>query len=157
MLMTMSGLSIRAATPDDAAAISVLVQDAVRLGNAVVYPPDIIERICANFSLGNVLQKMAQREVFVGEVEARIADTVSLRGDKLYSLFVAPDRQGLGIGRHLVAHLETHAICKGVRALRLSAALSARPFYERLGYRMLTFEPRDDGSTWLMVKSIIQP
>ena len=46
---------------------------------------------------------------------------------------------------------------KGIRVLRLSAALSARPFYERLGYRMLTFEPRDDGSTWLMSKSLIQP
>ncbi len=152
----MSGIAIRAATPDDAAAISALVQRAVRLGNATAYPPEIIERICANFSRENVLRRMAEREVFVAEVEGRIAGTVSLRGDKLYSLFVAADRQGLGVGRHLVEHIEAIAAGKGVRELRLSAALSARPFYERLGYRLVTFELRDDGSTWLMSKSMVQ-
>jgi putative acetyltransferase len=157
MLAPMPALSIRAATADDAAAISALVQQSVRLGNADAYPPPIIDLICANFSPAKVLQRMAEREVFVGEVEGQVAATVSLRGDKLYSLFVAPGRQGTGVGRRLVEHIEAAAARRGVRELRLSAALSARPFYERLGYRLVTFEPRDDGSTWLMSKSLIQP
>jgi len=153
----MPGVAIRAATAADAAAISDVVQQSVRQGNADAYPPPVIELICANFSPGKVLERMAEREVFVGEVDGQVIATVSLRGGKLYSLFVAPDRQGLGIGRQLVEHIETAAARKGVRELRLSAALSARPFYERLGYRLVTFEPRDDGSTWLMSKNMIQP
>ena len=157
MLPAMPGIPIRAATADDAAAISALVHQSVRQGNADAYPPEIIDVICANFSPEKVLRRMAEREVFVGEVDGQVAATVSLRGDKLYSLFVAPGRQGLGLGRQLVEHIEATAARRGVRALRLSAALSARPFYERLGYRLVTFEPRDDGSTWLMTKSLMQP
>ncbi|HKU94573.1 MAG TPA: GNAT family N-acetyltransferase [Vineibacter sp.] len=150
----MARIPIRPATPADAETISTLIQQAVRRGNAADYEPEIIDRICANFSRGMIVRRMAEREVFVGEVDGQIAGTVSLRGDKLYSLFVAVDRHGQGIGRHLVNHLEAHALGRGVGALRLSAALGARLFYERLGYRALAFEPRDDGSTWLMFKEL---
>ena len=147
-------IPIRAATSDDAVAISALIQQAVRHGNAADYEPEIIDRICANFSPAMVSRRMAEREVFIGEVDGRIAGTVSLRDDKLYSLFVAVERHGQGIGRCLVDHLEARAMGRGVRTLRLSAALGARSFYERLGYRVLAYEPRDDGSTWLMVKDL---
>jgi len=153
----MPRIPIRQATPADAATISALIQQAVRHGNAADYEPEIIDRICANFSRAMVVRRMSEREVFVGEVDGQIAGTVSLRGDKLYSLFVAVERHGQGIGRHLVDHLEARALAKGVHALRLSAALGARPFYERLGYRVLAFEPRDDGSTWLMLKDLDAP
>jgi hypothetical protein len=36
--------------------------------------------------------------------------------------------------------------------LRVSSSLTARPFYEKLGYRLLAFEPRQDGSTFSMSK-----
>ena len=41
------------------------------------------------------------------------------------------------------------------RSLQLSASITARPFYERLGYETIEFEERvDDGSTWLMQQGV---
>src|SRR5262245_20696374 len=99
----MRGIAIRPATTDDVTAISTLVRQAVRTAGA--YPPDVIARSCANFSPENVLLRLTEREVFVGEIDGRVVGTVSLRGDKLYSLFVAPDQQGKGVGRDFVAHV----------------------------------------------------
>ncbi len=145
---------IRLATPDDIPAMSRLIQRAIRQRNAPDYTPEIVERSCANFAEERLLPRLAEREVFVAAVEGRPVGTVSfaLANGKLYSLFIDPgfDRQGLGT--RLVAFIEAHAVARGIAELRLSAALSARPFYERLGYRAAAFEERPDGSTWLMLK-----
>lgn len=155
----MTAPAIRAATPDDAAALSALIWDCVRTSNAADYDAATIDAICANFTPDKVLEKMAVRDVFAAHAGDRLVGTVSLGNvdagsGKLHSLFVDPARQRGGIGRMLTLHLERHAIGRGLRELRLSSSLTARPFYVRLGYRALEFEPRPDGATWLMVKSL---
>jgi putative acetyltransferase len=62
--------------------------------------------------------------------------------------------QGKGIGARLVAHLEAHARETGVVELLLSSSITARGFYERLGYRLIRFDEREDGSTFLMSKML---
>jgi putative acetyltransferase len=81
--------------------------------------------------------------------------TIGLGGDKLRSLFVEPGLHGKGVGARLVAHLEAHARKAGVAELHLSSSITARGFYERLGYRLIRFEEREDGSTFLMSKTLI--
>ena len=60
------------------------------------------------------------------------------------------------IGAQLVAHLEAHALRAGVKELRLSSSLTARGFYERLGYHTIRLEERVDGSTYLMRKTLAE-
>lgn len=150
----MTGLTIRAAIPADAPALSGLIQRAVRTTNAPDYTSEIIDLICANFTPERVIQKMAEREVFAGVCDNAIAGTVSLGGGKLHSLFVDPHIQRRGIGVRLVDHLEKHAAANGHRELWLSSSITARRFYERLGYQLRKFEERRDGSTFLMSKTI---
>jgi GNAT superfamily N-acetyltransferase len=154
-LFEMTIYDIRAATTDDATALSALIQGTVRASNSRDYSPATIELICANFTRDKILSKMAQRDVFVAVHLSEIAGTISLGSGKLHSMFVEPKRQGQGIGRRLVSHLETHAVNSGLSSLQLSSSITAKPFYEKLGYQLVRFEDRPDGSTFLMRKSLV--
>ncbi len=148
----MEDLVIRAACLDDAAAISTLVQRTVRISNGKDYPANSIELIVANFAADKVGERMAERDVFVCQQGDRVVGTIALGGDRLRTLFVDPDLQHTGIGARLVDHLEAHARKGGVRELTLSSSLTARGFYERMGYRLIALEEHDGVSTFLMGK-----
>ena len=51
------------------------------------------------------------------------------------AIFVALDRQGQGIGRALMAAIETQAAALGADRLTVRAAVNARGFYQNLGYQ----------------------
>ena len=147
------------ATPADAPALGALVQRAIRTSNSADYEPAIIEAMCANFEPDKVLERMAVRDVFAAVHDDHIIGTVSfsLPRAKLYSLFIEPRIQRGGIGQRLVRHIEQHAAGLGCTSLQLSASITAKSFYERLGYETITFEVRtntNDGSTWLMRKAL---
>src|SRR5262249_39633860 len=138
-----------------AEALSTLIQAAVRTSNSRDYNQATIELICANFTRDKIIEKMAQRDVFLAMSDRGILGTVSLGNGKLHSMFVEPRHQGQGVGRSLVEYLERHAILSGLFDLRLSSSITARPFYEKLGYELVQFEERLDGSTYLMSKSLV--
>lgn len=50
-------------------------------------------------------------------------------------LFVHKDRQGQGIGAQIVQALETRALSRGIYRFWAYASLTARPFFEKMGYR----------------------
>lgn len=151
----MDAPTIRRADAADAEFLSALIQRTVLVSNAADYDAATIAAICQNFTPALVLEKMATRDVFVAHsIDGDMCGTISLGNGKLHSLFVDPDRQREGIGRRLVVHLEQHARHGGLRELHLSSSLTARPFYARLGYQDIRFEPRPDGSTWLMMKAL---
>lgn len=100
-----------------------------------------------------VAARMADRDCFVAVENGRLVGTVSLGGDRLRQMFVEPDRQKGGLGRRLVGHLEAHARALGIAELELSSSLTARGFYERLGYRMIAYQPQGV-PTWLMSKRL---
>jgi GNAT superfamily N-acetyltransferase len=155
--MNMIDLQIRMATPADAPALGALVQRAIRTSNSADYEAAIIDMMCANFEPDKVLERMSARDVFAAVHDSAIIGTVSfsLSRAKLYSLFIDPRAQRGGIGQRLVRHIEQHATGLGCTTLQLSASITARPFYERLGYETITFEERvNDGSTWLMRKGL---
>jgi putative acetyltransferase len=155
--MDMIDLQIRMATLADAPALGALVQRAIRTSNSADYEPAIIEAMCANFAPDKVVERMAVRDVFAAFHDSDIIGTVSfsLPRTKLYSLFIDPRAQRGGIGQRLVRHIEHHARGLGCSTLQLSASITARSFYERLGYETITFEERvNDGSTWLMRKAL---
>jgi GNAT superfamily N-acetyltransferase len=150
----MDALTIRPASVADVAALSDLIRRTVRLSNAGDYAAPVVELIAANHAPGKVAQRLVERDVFVCLDGPRIIGTIGLGRDKLRSLFVEPGLQGKGIGARLVAHLEAHARAAGVVELRLASSITARGFYQRLGYRLIRFDERADGSTFLMSKTL---
>ena len=71
-------------------------------------------------------------ENFIFEEEGQLAGFISLVGERVCALFVAPEMQGRGIGRALLEHAK---ILKGRLSLRVyrenERALS---FYEKCGF-----------------------
>jgi GNAT superfamily N-acetyltransferase len=152
--MALASFVIRAATLDDALAISELCVRTIRAINARDYPPDVIEQTCANFSTERVRRKMLERQVYCAESDAMLFGTVAFGGGKLHSLFVAPEVQRCGVGRELARHVEMIGIDLGLDELQVHSSITAHEFYLMLGYSTLGFEERADGSTFLMVKRL---
>jgi len=71
--------------------------------------------------------------------------TGSLRADEVSGVFVAPERQGEGLGGLVMDALEEAALRAGQCSTRLSVSLPSRRFYERRGYRILEARSIDVG------------
>src|SRR5688572_1072205 len=93
---------VRAATVDDAPAVSSVILEALRQSNAKDYSPEVIKRIEASFSPSALLNLFERREVFVALHDQRIVGTASLDGHAVRTMFVTPDVQRQGIGRRLM-------------------------------------------------------
>lgn len=80
------------------------------------------------------------KQIHIVALEAgEILGTVLLKGladgvIKLRQMAVAPGLQGSGCGRRLVFFAEETAVSRGFRAIELNVRVSARGFYEKLGY-----------------------
>lgn len=146
--------AIRQARKADADAISDVIVQALRLSNAADYPPQVIERVAANFDAAGVRALMASREVFVALDGARVVATASLAGDVVRSVFVLPGRQGHGLGKALMTHVEDVARAAGVQQLRVPASLTAVPFYKALGYAVVREVVDGDERTLVMARQL---
>ncbi len=152
----MTDIVVRAAKKSaDAEAIGSLIRRTVQETNSADYPPEIIQMICLDFSVERVRADMARRDVFVAMCDGNMAGTISLGDNKLHALFVTPGFQRRGIATRLVAHIEMLARMKNLEVLMLSSSITARPLYETLGYQIVIFEERNNGSTWLMRKTLV--
>ena len=58
----------------------------------------------------------------------------SFKHDEVMGLFVVTEASGVGLGTRLLEHAETVMRNRGEVSFRLTAALSALPFYQRRGY-----------------------
>lgn len=149
----MSFPAIRRAMPDDTVALAALIERTILASNVADYDPAAIGSLLQAMAPVHIAERMVSRDCFVAVDDGVFVGTISLGGDRLHQMFVAPERQKGGLGRRLVAHLEGHARARGVADLRLHSSLTARGFYERLGYRMVSYQPQGV-PTWLMIKRL---
>jgi len=146
--------AIRQAREADADAISDVIVQALRLSNAADYPPQVIERVAANFDAASVRRLMASREMFVALDGARVVATAGLAGDVVRSVFVLPELQGRGVGKALMRYVEGVAQAAAVQCLRVPASLTAVPFYSALGYAVVREVVDGDECTFVMVREL---
>jgi len=125
---------IRTAIPEDAAAISHIIVAALRESNARDYSSAVIEQVALSFSPPAIVRFLTQRQMFVATVDDHIVATASLDRDTVRSVFVDPSCQGKGIGRMLMAHIESVARHDGIDLLRVPSSVTAERFYSALGY-----------------------
>ncbi len=60
---------------------------------------------------------------------------IDLGSGKIDGVFVLPSSMSKGIGRQLLAHLESMASAAGLNEVVLDATLNAAPFYRKCGYK----------------------
>lgn len=89
------------------------------------------------------LQKWGQRfldqHTLIAEVNGQIAGFANLdeAGLNIDMVYTHKDFQGQGVATALVGSLEAQAHENGAIAINLAASITARPFFERRGYRYI--------------------
>jgi GNAT superfamily N-acetyltransferase len=130
-----AGRKIRRVRASDLPQISALIRNTLLVTNLRDYTLETIRALMSTFSTEAVRSLARRREMFVCEESGRLAGVLGLEGGEVFTFFVAPDRQGSGVGRALLGYVEELARERQVPSLRVSASLTAIGFYERLGYR----------------------
>lgn len=128
---------LRQFTPEDADLLSRLIIRNLRRVNIRDYSAEAVEALVPFFTPERLIENSKHQYTIVCTRGAELVGTASLDGDRVRTVFVAVDMHGRGIGRTLMAEIETHARENGVSRLYLHAGLSAQGFYERLGYDVI--------------------
>ncbi|MHC2479502.1 GNAT superfamily N-acetyltransferase [Rhizobium leguminosarum] len=74
-------------------------------------------------------------------------------------MFVHPEFQGLGIASHLLSRVEGEALKLGFSRIYTEASRTARPFFERKGFRVITkqiVEKRGQGLENFLMEKLYQ-
>lgn len=146
--------TIRPALEDDADHISGVILRALRETNAKDYTDEIIERVERSFSPGAVRQLIGKRTVFVAAIGSRIVGTASLDGSVIRTVFVAPDVQGRGVGKRLMAEVERTARERNIPSLTVPSSVTAETFYARLGFSAVRDSYYGNERTIIMERSL---
>jgi len=128
---------IRRARPDDGSAIEAIHAAAVRAGYRACYAPADVDAWIAGMATWRVGVDPARRDVLVAEEGGRIAGFAALdaTAGEVTAVYVDPAAWRRGVGRGLLAAVETIARLRGVAPASLDASLNAVAFYEAAGWR----------------------
>jgi putative acetyltransferase len=95
------------------------------------WAPDAIDRECWTV-------RLAASDTWVAAFGERPAGFISLEPEgHLDMLYVDPDFQSRGVASRLLHRLEASAEARGLARLLTEASITARPFFERRGFRMV--------------------
>lgn len=136
-------INIRPFKDSDAVEISSIVCRNLREINSKDYSSEKIENFVNYFTPDKIIQYSLQREMFVAEVNGKLVGTASLAKDNrtddekyiCLTVFVLPEKHGLGIGKKLMEQVEETARNKDAKILHVPASRSALQFYRKQGYK----------------------
>ena len=79
---------------------------------------------------------VVEHHFYVATIADRIVGTgmVNLESGQVDAIFVHPSHMGMGVGKKLLAHLESLARSVGLTQLHLESTLNAAPFYRACGF-----------------------
>jgi predicted N-acetyltransferase YhbS len=139
-------VEIRAFTPGDAEAVSQLVRQVFDAHVADTFDPEGIEEMHRHVSAKAIAARATTHDTFVachggvpvGVIEVRDRDHVSM-------LFVRTSHMGLGIASGLMARAQEACRAAGQARMTVHSSLSARSFYERMGFEAVSGVQHVDG------------
>lgn len=83
--------------------------------------------------------RRASRPTWVAEIDGALAGFTDLEPDgHVDMMFVHPDHQGRGVAGALLRRVEAEAARLRLDRLYTEASITARPFFERKGFRVIT-------------------
>lgn len=138
------GIDIRQATPNDAPAACALLRRSIELGCVADHGqrPEILEAWLGNktpqnvatwFSSPSNFAVVAERTGAAGEGEL-VGLALLNQAGRLALCYVLPDAVRSGVGRSLLAAVESQARAWHIGKLHMHSPASASAFFERLGY-----------------------
>lgn len=83
-------------------------------------------------------ERIAEQYFIVALTDNVITGFAALKPDGyLNSMFVHKDSQHKGVASHLLHDVENHAMLKGLSMITADVSITAKPFFERKGYKVL--------------------
>jgi putative acetyltransferase len=143
----------RRAVPVDAAAVSGVIERAIRVSAAGVYPASAVGAWAAGRTVEAVRRMIEDTDGLVATVGRAIVGWVNLDGNEVDQLYVDPDAGGQGVARCLYEAVEQLARSNGLVEVKAVASLRAEPVFRRFGFRELARDERIfNGQTFTVVR-----
>lgn len=133
-------MTTRLATVEDYDRIAQLFRNTILKVNIRHYSPEQV-RVWSDRVKDKArwLRKITDQHFLLVENEEELIGCGSITPDGyLDMMYVSHRHQGKGIARHLVKKLEAFAREQAVTTIRSDVSLTARPFFERMGFRIVT-------------------
>jgi NTP pyrophosphatase (non-canonical NTP hydrolase)/GNAT superfamily N-acetyltransferase len=137
--LTTNGIVVRRFQPADAAAVVSLFRDTIRRVNIRHYSLEQVQAWAPDeIDVEAWRTKLLGRFTVVAECDGQLVGFGDLEdAEHLGHLYVHADHQSRGIGRVLNSALEAEARRLGAQRLFTEGSITAKPFFVRLGYRVL--------------------
>lgn len=130
---------IRPYAPGDADATIEIFLRAIRDISSKDYSPAQIEAWAQVEDRGLWAERRISRPAWIAEIVGKPVGFSDLTRDGcLDMMFVHPEFQRLGIASRLLSRVEEEAQKLGFRRIYTEASRTARPFFERRGFRLIT-------------------
>ena len=126
-------IAIRALWPDDGPAFFALRRGAILAGCQGHYAPETL-KLWTEPTAEKLQEPLAAHFNAGFDAAMVVTGLLDLASGRIDALFVAAERQGEGLGRLMMAHLEEIALKNRLSGLHLDATLNAVPFYRRVGF-----------------------
>jgi GNAT superfamily N-acetyltransferase len=131
-------LTIRRFCERDLDQVFELVRETIETSYAGVYQPAVIAFFHDYHQRENIVSDAEGGHTVVVNSNGAFVGTGTRVETDVRRVFVRPDRQGQGIGRLIMAELESAALKANIDRLGLSASLPAKEFYLGLGYEIVS-------------------
>jgi N-acetylglutamate synthase-like GNAT family acetyltransferase len=141
---------IRRFEPDDAKTVSQLIIDNLFSVNIHDYGEEAVRFLAQSYTPELLLEYTQNSETFVALLDSEIVGTATLQQNYVRNVFVKINQHKQGIGKILMAHIESIASQQKITQLVLRASLSAVVFYEKMGYQQIGKEKRQMGSVQII-------
>ncbi len=129
----------------DAQAVSALIAKTLRTVNIRDYSSEYIENDVALLSPQHILERAAWTHFYVALEDDSVIGCGAIgpywgKTDEssLFTVFVLPEYHGQGVGRRIIETLEADEYFLRAKRIEIPASITARGFYEKMGYRCKT-------------------
>ena len=127
-------MQIVRAKKGDVKEISRCRRESIERLNSRDYSLENLEVLLLNSTVNGVLEELREDDVFCLMSGKKVVGTVSLDGNQISGIYVAPGFSGQGYGQKLLEFMEEYARKKGFFEVYVYSTISARDFYTHNGY-----------------------
>ena len=134
-------MEIRRFQKKDAEAISALLAVTLRTTNIKDYSSEYIESQITTHQPQNILERASWTHFYVACDDDKIVGCGAigpywgkLDESSLFTIFVLPKYQGIGIGKKIIQTLEQDEYFLRAKRIEIPASITAAPFYRKMGY-----------------------
>jgi GNAT superfamily N-acetyltransferase len=144
----------------EADAVSNIIRRNLVEVNSKDYPEDIIRSLVEYFAPENIVKNARSQCTLVAIQNGKVVGTASLdnfgseESPDYYAVavFVLPESHGQGIGTRLIEAIESKAWELEAEKITVRASITAKGFYQKLGYQFRDGEVLNDNQNYVMEK-----